>query len=257
MIELDATPWCPRSDAGAGAPRRRQPRTRLSRRCDHRWRQDILRRAQQLALRVHAACSGRALPGGRRRRQFWGHNAIIRLAPFARHASLPVLPGREPLGGKISATTSSRPPCSAAPAGASRCGGHRRQLREAPPTLVDLASRDRAGAGQHPADPASLRRGFDWLSKVHIAAGVMGYIPACSGSASSSWRVRRGWQVLRHGDNQHRPRSISRASPAADFSRVLTSPKWLAVLLWSSAASGLGRSRVSCSQSLLISPSPP
>ncbi|TCT07520.1 glucans biosynthesis glucosyltransferase MdoH [Aquabacter spiritensis] len=32
---------------------------------------------------------------------FWGHNALIRIAPFAAHCDLPVLPGRPPLGGPI------------------------------------------------------------------------------------------------------------------------------------------------------------
>jgi membrane glycosyltransferase len=32
---------------------------------------------------------------------YWGHNAIIRLAPFRQHCRLPRLPGREPFGGEI------------------------------------------------------------------------------------------------------------------------------------------------------------
>jgi membrane glycosyltransferase len=33
--------------------------------------------------------------------QYWGHNAIVRIAPFIEHCSLPRLPGRPPLGGEI------------------------------------------------------------------------------------------------------------------------------------------------------------
>jgi membrane glycosyltransferase len=33
--------------------------------------------------------------------QYWGHNTIIRVAPFTDHCALPRLPGREPLGGEI------------------------------------------------------------------------------------------------------------------------------------------------------------
>lgn len=33
--------------------------------------------------------------------QYWGHNAIIRVAPFMRHCQLPSLPGKGPLGGDI------------------------------------------------------------------------------------------------------------------------------------------------------------
>jgi membrane glycosyltransferase len=32
---------------------------------------------------------------------YWGHNALIRLAPFVAHCELPVLPGRSPLAGPI------------------------------------------------------------------------------------------------------------------------------------------------------------
>ena len=32
---------------------------------------------------------------------YWGHNAILRLAPFMEHCGLPVLPGRPPLGGHV------------------------------------------------------------------------------------------------------------------------------------------------------------
>src|SRR5260221_6849239 len=32
---------------------------------------------------------------------YWGHNAILRMSPFLTSCTLPVLPGREPLGGRI------------------------------------------------------------------------------------------------------------------------------------------------------------
>ncbi len=32
---------------------------------------------------------------------FWGHNALVRIAPFVAHCDLPVLPGGPPLGGQI------------------------------------------------------------------------------------------------------------------------------------------------------------
>jgi membrane glycosyltransferase len=32
---------------------------------------------------------------------FWGHNALVRIAPFAEHCHLPVLPGPPPLGGAV------------------------------------------------------------------------------------------------------------------------------------------------------------
>jgi hypothetical protein len=30
---------------------------------------------------------------------YWGHNALIRVAPFRQHCRLPTLPGKPPLGG--------------------------------------------------------------------------------------------------------------------------------------------------------------
>ena len=32
---------------------------------------------------------------------YWGHNAILRIAPFTEHCHLPVLPGKPPLGGHV------------------------------------------------------------------------------------------------------------------------------------------------------------
>jgi membrane glycosyltransferase len=32
---------------------------------------------------------------------FWGHNALVRIAPFAQHCALPTLPGQPPFGGAI------------------------------------------------------------------------------------------------------------------------------------------------------------
>lgn len=32
---------------------------------------------------------------------YWGHNAVIRVAPFMAHCRLPLLPGRPPLGGRV------------------------------------------------------------------------------------------------------------------------------------------------------------
>ena len=32
---------------------------------------------------------------------FWGHNAVVRIAPFREHCGLPILPGGPPLGGHV------------------------------------------------------------------------------------------------------------------------------------------------------------
>ena len=62
----------------------------------------LFARMQQFAARLNTplAVAGQHLWQGRRG-TYWGHNAILRLAPFTRHAELPVLPGQAPMGGQI------------------------------------------------------------------------------------------------------------------------------------------------------------
>jgi membrane glycosyltransferase len=194
-------------------------------------------RAQQLSLRVHGGLFGAGLTwwsGGAG--NFWGHNAIIRLAPFAKHAALPDLPGKEPLGGKILSHDFVE-------AALLRRAGWRVEIagdivgsfEEAPPTIVDLAARDRRWAqGNIQQVQILFAKGFDWLSKVHIGAGLMGYV---SGLLWLSLVVMgvfiAGWAKFMGAET---------ATPADDPSAglrllvisalVLTSPKWLAVILW-------------------------
>jgi membrane glycosyltransferase len=205
-------------------------------------------RAQQLALRVHGGLFGAGLTwwsGGAG--NFWGHNAIIRLAPFAQHASLPVLPGREPLGGKILSHDFVE-------AALLRRAGWRVEIagdiegsyEEAPPTLVDLASRDRRWAqGNIQQIQLLFARGFDWLSKVHIGAGVMGYMSGLLWlSLIVMGVVIAGWAKFFGAETA----TVS-SDPTAGLrlllisALVLTSPKWLAVILWSvGKLPGWGRS---------------
>ena len=64
--------------------------------------QTLFARMQQFGARLNTPLSvaGQHLWQGRRG-TFWGHNAILRLVPFTRHAELPLLPGRAPMGGEI------------------------------------------------------------------------------------------------------------------------------------------------------------
>lgn len=109
---------------------------------------------------------------------FWGHNAIIRVAPFAAHCGLPQLPGREPFGGEILSHDFVE-------AALLRRAGWRVWLayelrgsyEELPPTLIDFAKRDRRwcqGNLQH------LRligaKGWHPVSRLHFAMGVMSYL---------------------------------------------------------------------------------
>jgi len=65
-------------------------------------RRSLFARVQQFASRVYGPMFAAGLHywqlgDG----QYWGHNAIIRVAPFMAHCGLPRLPGKPPLGGEI------------------------------------------------------------------------------------------------------------------------------------------------------------
>ncbi|MFP4559962.1 MAG: glucans biosynthesis glucosyltransferase MdoH [Thiohalorhabdus sp.] len=109
---------------------------------------------------------------------YWGHNAIIRVAPFVRHCGLPELPGKPPLGGEIlshdfvEAALLRR-------AGwqvwmAPWLGG---SYEEAPPNLVEHLKRDRRwcqGNLQHTR--LLLARGLRLPSRIHLGMGILTYL---------------------------------------------------------------------------------
>ena len=109
---------------------------------------------------------------------FWGHNAIIRVAPFAAHCGLPSLPGREPFGGVILSHDFVE-------AAMLRRAGWRVWLayelkgsyEELPPTLIDYAKRDRRwceGNLQHTR--LINARDMHPVSRLHFSMGVMSYL---------------------------------------------------------------------------------
>ncbi|MGH8195191.1 MAG: glucans biosynthesis glucosyltransferase MdoH [Woeseiaceae bacterium] len=109
---------------------------------------------------------------------YFGHNALIRVEPFAAHCGLPTLPGREPLGGPIlshdfvEAATLRR-------AGWESWLAHglSGSYEEIPPTLIDYAKRDRRwcqGNLQHGRLVAA--RGWRGLSRLHLGMAVMSYL---------------------------------------------------------------------------------
>ncbi len=109
---------------------------------------------------------------------FWGHNAVIRVAPFMEHAALPELPGAEPFGGRILSHDFVE-------AALLRRAGWRVWLaydlegsyEEGPPTLIDNAKRDRRwcqGNLQH--SWLLFARGFHPVNRVHLLMGIMGYV---------------------------------------------------------------------------------
>ncbi|MBV9835373.1 MAG: glucans biosynthesis glucosyltransferase MdoH [Alphaproteobacteria bacterium] len=116
---------------------------------------------------------------------YYGHNAIIRVAAFAEHCHLPVLRGKPPLGGEILSHDFVE-------AALLRRGGWHVWLlpelggsfEEMPTNLLDYAARDRRwvqGNLQH----ARLlgMPGLHWMSRLHLAWGVLAYV------ASPLWLI--------------------------------------------------------------------
>ncbi len=109
---------------------------------------------------------------------YYGHNAIVRLRPFARHCELPVLPGVPPLGGEILSHDFVEA------ALMRRAGYEVRQLpdlagswEEVPANVIDYAARDRRwtqGNLQH-ARLLGLR-GLHPMSRLHFLTGIMAYV---------------------------------------------------------------------------------
>lgn len=111
---------------------------------------------------------------------YWGHNAMIRTAAFAAQGGLPTLGGRKPFGGHILSHDFVE-------AALLRRGGWAVHMlpaltgsyEESPPSLVDLALRDRRwcqGNIQHAA--VLPGRGLHWISRLHLLMGIGSYITA-------------------------------------------------------------------------------
>jgi membrane glycosyltransferase len=109
---------------------------------------------------------------------YWGHNAIIRVRAFAEACGLPILPGRKPFGGMIMSHDFVEASL------LRRAGWSVRMLptlggswEESPPSLLDVASRDRRwaqGNMQHLAVVGSA--GLTWPNRMHMWIGVMSYL---------------------------------------------------------------------------------
>jgi membrane glycosyltransferase len=109
---------------------------------------------------------------------YWGHNAIIRVRAFAAAAGLPTLPGRRPFGGLIMSHDFVEA------ALLRRAGWAVRMLptiggswEEGPPSLLDVAARDRRWAQGNIQHLAVIRsKGLAWPNRAHMGVGVMSYM---------------------------------------------------------------------------------
>ncbi len=116
---------------------------------------------------------------------YYGHNAILRVAAFAERCKLPVLSGKPPLGGEILSHDFVE-------AAFMRRGGWycwllpelRGSYEEVPTNVLDYAVRDRRwvqGNLQHAR--LLLTPGLHWMSRLHLAMGIFAYI------ASPLWLI--------------------------------------------------------------------
>lgn len=159
---------------------------------------------------------------------YWGHNAIMRVAAFREAATLPILPGRAPFGGDllshdfIEAAWIRRAGWAITldpdPAGSAE---------EAPQTLAAFHARDRRwcqGNLQHLrliAEPC-----LDPISRVHLTSGILSYLVA------PLWLILVG--LIATGAVP-----VTGGVPLAVVAAVLFLPKACALAAW------LGRARTS------------
>jgi membrane glycosyltransferase len=139
----------------------------------------LFARLQQFASAVYGPIVARGIAAWQGEDgNYWGHNAIIRVRAFAGAAGLPQLPGRKPFGGMILSHDFVEA------ALVRRAGWSVRMLptlggswEEGPPSLLDVAARDRRwaqGNMQHLAVVGS--RGLAWPNRAHMWIGVMSYL---------------------------------------------------------------------------------
>jgi membrane glycosyltransferase len=109
---------------------------------------------------------------------YWGHNAIIRVRAFAQCCGLPELEGRKPFGGHVlshdfvEAALIRRGGWKVRMA--TDCGG---SWEESPPSLIDVAIRDRRWAQGNLQHLKIIgASGLSLASRVHLGMGIMSYL---------------------------------------------------------------------------------
>ena len=146
--------------------------------------QTLFARMQQFGARLNTPLSvaGQHLWQGRRG-TYWGHNAIVRLAPFTRHAELPVLPGRAPMGGEILCHDTIEAALLLRAGWAVRLAPEIAGSYETTPSnLVDHLARERRwcqGNLQHLRLIGAARLRPE--SRLHIAIGILHYLSSPTG----------------------------------------------------------------------------
>jgi len=141
-------------------------------------RETLFARLLQFAVRLNGPMFGSGLAFWQLgESNYWGHNAIVRLLPFAEHCALPRLPGAPPFGGEILSHD-------IVEAAFMRRAGYKIWLvpdvtgswEEIPSNVVDFAARDRRWAqGNLQHAGVMPMRGLHWLSRVHMLTGILSY----------------------------------------------------------------------------------
>jgi membrane glycosyltransferase len=142
-------------------------------------RNTFFARLQQFAARIAGPVIAAGLAAWMGRDgNYWGHNAIIRTRAFADHCGMPDLPGKPPFGGLILSHDFVEAALIRRAGWAvymlPRLGG---SYEESPPSLIDLAARDRRwcqGNLQHAR--VLLASGLAFPSRLHLINGIMGYL---------------------------------------------------------------------------------
>jgi membrane glycosyltransferase len=146
-------------------------------------------RLQQFAACVYGPVIARGLAAwSGDSANYWGHNAIIRVAAFAQHCGLPVLKGRQPFGGHVLSHDFVE-------AALMRRGGYKVRMatdwggswEESPPSLIDIAIRDRRWAQGNLQHMKIIgTSGLRFASRMHLGVGIMSYL------SSPLWLVMIG-----------------------------------------------------------------
>lgn len=144
-------------------------------------RDTLFARVQQFAARLYTPLLAEGLAWWQQGDgNYWGHNAIVRIAPFMRHCELPDLPGREPWGGEILCHD-------VVEAGLMRAAGYDvwmlpeplESFESLPANLVDYAGRERRWCQGNLQHTRLLgRKGLRPVGRFHLAYGVMHYLAA-------------------------------------------------------------------------------
>jgi len=142
-------------------------------------RNTLFARMQQFATRTYGPIIAEGLAAWHgRESNFWGHNAIIRTRAFAAAAGLPELPGRKPFGGHVMSHDFVEAALLV------RAGWSvymipelKGSYEECPPSLIDLAGRDRRWAqGNLQHMKVIGAKGLSNVSRMHILIGIMSYL---------------------------------------------------------------------------------